>query len=193
MLDQLTNWSLHPAWTCAAITLLMAVESVPVIGFFLPGGTTLIAIGALSGAGISHFFDALLCAITGSLIGDSLGYWLGHAGRKALNTRWKINPQRTQRAQEIIQRHGLTGIFLGRLLWVVHVAVPTAAGMAGIRARNFYLFDASAAALWCAMHLALGHWATRAILTTRGMLDIGIALALFVAVLALGWWLRRRA
>jgi membrane protein DedA with SNARE-associated domain len=193
MIDQLMNWSLHPVWTCAAIMLIMALESAPLIGFFLPGGTTLVAIGALSGAGVTHFFDALLCATMGSLIGDSLGFWLGHAGRKALHDRWQTDPQRMQRAQQLIQRHGLRGIFLGRLLWVVHVAVPIAAGIANIRARNFYLLDAAAAALWCAIHLALGHWATRAVLTSKGLVDIGMALALFVAVLALGWWLRRRA
>lgn len=193
MFDYLTNWGSDPAWAGLVIVIFMAIESAPVIGFFLPGGATLMAIGALSGAGLSHFMDALLCAIVGCMLGDSLGYWLGSAGRKAWHTRWNIHAARMARAQQLIQRYGLLGVFLGRMLWVAHVAVPSAAGIAGIRPRAFYLVDTPAVALWCAIHLALGHWATTAWLTRQGVLELSVIVGLFAALAGMGWWLHRRA
>lgn len=190
MLAALTNWAAHPEWTYLAIVVVMALESAPLVGFVLPGSATLVALGSLSGAGVSGFVETLACAATGSIIGDSIGYWLGRAGRAAWRARSRVEGQR---AETLIRRYGRLGVFAGRFIWLAHVAVPPTAGIAGIRPRDFYLLDTPAATLWCALHLALGHWLAAAWITGEGLVTLGAVGAAFLLVFGLGWWLYRRA
>ena len=190
MVEALLNWTAgHPEWTYGAIILVMALESVPGIGFFLPGSAALIALGTLSGAGLSGFLEILGCAAGGSVLGDSIGYWLGRAGRAAWHARGRPNQRR---AETFIRRYGRIGVFLGRFVWLAHVAVPPAAGVAGIRPRDFYLLDVPAAVLWCTLYLAIGHFLTTAWLSGEGLAMLGAIMAAVVAAFGFGWWLYRR-
>jgi membrane protein DedA with SNARE-associated domain len=191
MLDSLAHLSGQGAWACPAIVLIMALESTPLIGFFLPGSATLIALGSLSGAGLGGFLDLLACAAAGSLLGDSIGYWSGRAGRAAWRAR-SGNSDSERRAEALIRRHGRLGVFVGRFVWLAHVAVPPAAGIAGISPRDFYLLNIPAATMWCALHLAVGHWLTTAWISGEGVAMLGAAAALLIAAVGLGRWLCRR-
>ena len=194
MLAHLSDWFVHSEYTCLAMVLLMALESAPVIGFFLPGSLLLIAIGSLTGAGLGNFIAMLACTSIGAIIGDSLSYWLGRLGR----TEWREHLHRggerqARQADMLVRRYGPAALFLGRFAWLVHVAVPLAGGVAGIRARDFYLLDTPAAILWCALYLALGHWATAAWIAGAGIAQIAILAGLLLALLGWAWWLRRHS
>jgi len=74
MTDFLQLLSCHQQIAVPLLILLMAAESAPVIGFFIPGVLILPALGAMTGAEVLPFWVTYFCAVTGVMLGDALGY-----------------------------------------------------------------------------------------------------------------------
>ncbi len=147
-------------WGAAGIVALMALESAPVIGLFLPGVFLMVGLGSLSGASAIGFGDCVALAWLGALLGDSLGYWLGRAG--LAERLWGAGSGHIRRgrarARRLLARHGAWAVFLGRFVWFFHPAVPTVAGLSGIAPGRFYLADLPATLLWVLLYGGIGHW-----------------------------------
>ncbi len=152
----------HQAVAIPALILLMMAESLPVIGFLIPGAFILPAIGMLSGSGNGSFVDLYLYAVTGSLSGDMLGYWFGRNGGRE----WQPALLRSRHRQfikfanNLVSRHGGVAVFLGRFAWLIHPAIPMAAGLLGVKLRTFMVFDTLAVCLWVLLYLGAGHIVT---------------------------------
>ena|GEM_PF-1418259 len=139
--------------------LLMVMESAPLIGFLVPGTLILPAIGILTGHDINSFLYMYTYAVAGACIGDLLGYWLGCRGGRVWQPQLlkSHHSHSLQLADDMLKRHGAIAVFLGRFVWLIHPAVPTAAGLFGVPLRKFLWLDFSAAALWVLLYMGAGH------------------------------------
>ncbi len=149
-------------WGALGIVVLMTLESLPIVGLFLPGIVIMVGLGSLSGSGYFTFSECVLYAGTGALIGDSIGYWLGYVGveHRLLHPHSRRGRRSRLQAEHLVKRYGRLAVFLGRFVWVFHPAVPFIAGASGIRPGWFYLADVPAVLLWVLLYGGIGHWAT---------------------------------
>ncbi len=138
---------------------LMIAESAPLTGFLVPGTLILPAIGILTGHDMSSFLYLYVYAVAGAFVGDLLGYWLGRRGGQIWQPQLLKNhhSHSIQLADELLKQHGSIAVFLGRFVWLIHPAVPTAAGLFGVPLRNFLWLDFIAASLWILLYMGAGH------------------------------------
>ena len=105
----------------AALALLFvftALEAPAFIGLVLPGELTLVLGGVLAHSGRISLAAAIAVGISGAIIGDSVGYWLGRRWRHLLLASpigRCVKPARVQRAEAILNRRSGVTLFVGRL------------------------------------------------------------------------------
>ncbi len=176
-------------WGGFGIVLLLMLESLPVIGLFMPGVVLMVALGTLSGTLHLSFADCVLYSIIGALLGDSIGYWLGYLGigHRFLQLHSKRSRNSHAMAEQLLKRYGRLVVFVGRFVWFFHPAVPFIAGVGRIRPGWFYLADIPAVIIWVIVYAGIGHWAS-GMARERGMefmLILGVLFVLFGLMLLL--------
>jgi len=180
----------HPQYTGALLLILMMLESAPVIGFFLPGTLILPLLGAMTASSNNSFWYLFICALAGAFLGDMLGFWLGRLGAH----KWQPHlfsrhrQQTMKRAHALIQEHGLLALFLARFVWLIHPAVPGAAGLLGIKTLQFIPVDLLAIFFWTLLYMGTGHLLTG--LWFKQTFQLFEILSLAIATLLLLWGLR---
>jgi membrane-associated protein len=176
------------AW--AVLLMIFAETGLPIIGIFLPADALLLPAGLLcsphapDGARLSLPL-ILLCAGVGSLAGAQAGFWLGRrGGRIALaHGRSHRRQARIDRAEALFTRYGQRrAVVLGRFVPVVRTLVHPAAGLLGMPAASFTLWQAAAGITWSQSLVlagyALGSGSAHGVPYTITALAVAVALGL---------------
>ena len=189
-MEFITFLSVHPHYAGLILIALMMMESAPVIGFFLPGTFILPLLGVMTASSNNSFWALFACVVLGAFLGDMLGFWLGRLGAH----KWQPHilcdqRQRTaKRAHALINKHGLLAVFLGRFVWLIHPAIPGAAGLLGVKTYRFMMVDLPAILLWVLLYMGGGHLLTGLWLSrTFELVEI---LGLVLTILLMLWVLR---
>jgi membrane protein DedA with SNARE-associated domain len=137
-----------------------AVFGVVVIeGFGIPApGQTLIIAGALlSSEGHMHIAWLSLVAWSAAVIGDNIGFAIGHfGGRRLVLHKGRyigVSESRLRKVERFSQRWGGGVVIIARFFDVLRQLNGVVAGIAGMSWWRFLLFNAIGAALW------VGVWA----------------------------------
>jgi membrane protein DedA with SNARE-associated domain len=182
-----------------AVGVLVAVED---FGIPVPGETILIAAALFAGAGRLNVVVVGVVATLAAIVGDNIGFAIGHFGGRALALRWGkyvfLTEERLDKAQAFFQRHGGKIIVVARFIEGLRQANGIVAGISGMHWKKFAVFNALGAVLWVGVWVTLGYLAGNHIITiydqiTRYSLYLLIALVVLVAALIARWLLRRRA
>ncbi|MFD8718140.1 DedA family protein [Streptomyces sp. NPDC059629] len=181
-----------------------AVGSVVLLEDFgvpAPGETILIAAGIYAGAGELNIVAVAAIAFTAAVVGDNIGYLIGHTGGRAFVHRWGryvfLPPERFQKAEEFFTRHGGKIVVVARFVEGLRQVNGIIAGTSGMPWRRFLVFNAIGAALWVGLWASLAYVAGTHITAiydeiSRYQLYALIALAALVAALVLRHVWRRR-
>lgn len=182
--------SVNPILRTLLAGAAILLETSILIGLIIPGDTVvLIASTAVTGA--LEFVSMVVVVIAGSLIGESIGFALGHYfGPKFKSSRLgrRIRPEQWERATRYVDRRGGLAVFLSRFLPVFHSLVPLAVGMATMRYRRFIAWTIPACVLWSVAYVAAGTAAASGFrqaasrLQWAGVIFIGIILAFLLFV-----------
>lgn len=181
-----------------AVGGLVALED---FGIPVPGETILIAAAAYAGAGRLNIVIVGVVAVVAAVIGDNIGFAIGHFGGRALVLRYGryvfITPERLDKAERWIARRGGPIVVVARFIEGLRQLNGIVAGTARMPWREFLLFNAIGAALWAGVWTSVGYLAGShigAIYTTvsRYSLYFLIALAVFAAALTTRVIMRRR-
>jgi membrane protein DedA with SNARE-associated domain len=137
--------------------LAMAFETSVFLGIIVPGDTIAIAAGTAVTTPLGGL--ALVGAIVaGSLLGESVGFWLGKTFGPALRASWlgrKLGESNWDRAERYLARRGGPAIFLSRFLPVLHSLVPLTVGMSGMRYRRFIAWTLPACVIWASAYVTV--------------------------------------
>jgi membrane protein DedA with SNARE-associated domain len=181
-----------------AVGFLVTIED---FGIPVPGETVLIAAALFAGAGRLNIVAVGIVGFLAAIVGDNIGFLIGHFGGRALALRWGkyvfLTPERLDKAQSFFERHGGKIIVVARFIEGLRQANGIVAGISGMHWRRFLLFNAIGAALWVGVWVSVGYLAGNHITTiynqiTRYSLYVLIAAA--VAVVAfIAWHLRSRS
>lgn len=140
-----------------AVAGLVLVED---FGVPAPGEAVLIAAAVYAGAGQLNIVAVGLLGFAAAVIGDNIGYGIGHYGGRALVARFGryllLTPTRLARAEAFVTRHGGVIVTLARFIEGLRQANGIVAGITGMPWRRFLGFNALGAALWVGLWVSLG-------------------------------------
>jgi len=181
-----------------AVLLLVMVED---FGVPVPGETILIAAALYAGAGRLNVIAVGIIGFVAAVIGDNIGFAIGHYGGRAVVLRWgryvRLTEERLDKAENFFQRHGAWIITVARFIEVLRQVNGIVAGTAGLRWRRFLAFNSLGAALWVGTWVSLGYLAGNHIdaiyhAITRYSYYLLIALVVALAAYVVRRILRRR-
>lgn len=190
------------AWTYLLVGVLCFLESGAFVGLLVPGETAIVVGGFVAGQGqidvILLIAIAWFAAVAGDLVSFGLGRRLGREFLVRHGPRVQITEQRIEQVERFYGRHGGKAVFLGRWVGLVRAVSPFLAGSSGMGLRRFLPYDVLAAGGMVTVFALLGFVFWRSLdrvlaFARTGLLALGIAIALLVALVAAIRWLRVRA
>jgi membrane protein DedA with SNARE-associated domain len=172
----------HYGYLAVAGFVLVEDFGVPV-----PGETILIAGAVYAGAGRLDLVTVALLAFAAALLGDNIGFAIGHFGGRRLVLRWGryvlLTPERLARAEDWFGRHGGKVILVARFVEGLRQANGIVAGTSGMPWRRFVVFNAAGAALWVGVWTTVGYLSGTHLDTVYGVLR-RVALYVLAALVA---------
>ncbi|MFF4895621.1 DedA family protein [Streptomyces sp. NPDC001068] len=178
-----------------------AVILVEDFGVPAPGETILLAAGVYAGAGQLNIAAVAGIAFAAAVIGDNIGYLIGHTGGRAFVHRWGryvfVTPERFRAGEEFFTRHGAKIVVVARFVEGLRQVNGIIAGTSGMPWRRFLVFNALGAALWVGLWASLAYVAGTHIDAVydeirRYQLYALVALAALVTAFVIRHVLRRR-
>lgn len=179
--------------------VLFAIILIESFGILAPGQTLLITAALLAGTGRLNIWLVLLTAFSAAVIGDSIGYLLGHRGGRRLLLRYGgwvgLNRQRFRRLNKHFGRYGGWFVTFARFFDVLRQINGLLAGTVEMPFYRFLLFNSLGAALWVSVWGFGSYYLGRGLDQWVGMFDT-IAVWLMLAALAggvllfLNWFVR---
>ena len=182
--------SAHNALAGPAVGTLAFMESLIVIGMFVPAVALMIGVGGLMATGVLDPAPVLFWAVLGSVLGDWLSYRLGRRIGPSVYRRWPLSGHRQEIAfaRLFFRRYGFVSVLLGRFFGPVRATVPLVAGVVRMNHRSFQCANVLSAILWVPAMLAPGYLAGANLpmeaITKTQALGIGLGLILVPFLLA---------
>ncbi len=202
-LDQLLQdvGSTLGAWTYLLVGVLCFLESGAFVGLLIPGETAIVIGGFVAGQGeidvILLIAIAWSTAVAGDLVSFALGRRLGREFLVKHGPRVQITEQRIEHVEHFYDRHGGKAVFLGRWVGLVRAVSPFLAASSGMPLRRFLPYDILAAGGMVTVFALLGYIFWHSLdkvleIARKGLLALGITIALVVAIVAAVQWLRKQ-
>jgi undecaprenyl-diphosphatase len=196
LVTDLMGWiQLHPHWAGLFVLVVSALESLLVVGLFVPGTIVMFGVGTIVAAGSMELLPTLAWAALGALLGDGASYLIGRHYHQRLRVIWPFRnyPNLIVRGVDFFHRHGGKSIFMARFVGPVRPLLPSVAGMLDMPARRFFLFDALSAILWAPAYILPGVLFGASLGVAAEIAGhLAILLAILVGLLWFSWWLVRR-
>jgi membrane protein DedA with SNARE-associated domain len=143
-----------------AVVGLVLIED---FGIPVPGETVLILAAVYAGSGRLNIALVALLGFAGALLGDNIGFAIGHFGGRPLVERYGryifITPERLNKATQFFERHGGKIIIVARFIEGLRQANGIIAGISGMHWARFLVFNAIGAALWVIVWTSVGYFA----------------------------------
>ncbi|GAB3800723.1 DedA family protein [Micromonospora zhanjiangensis] len=129
---------------------LVLAEDAVFVGFVVPGETAAVLGGVAAGLGHVSLTGMIAVVVLAAIIGDSIGYEVGHRlGGRLLETRpLRHRRQSLDRAADLLARRGGKAIFLGRFVAFLRAVMPALAGTAHMPYRRFLAWNAAGGLVW---------------------------------------------
>lgn len=153
-------------WGYLSVGFLLFVED---FGVPAPGETVLIAASVYAGAGRLNVVVVGVVGFLAAMIGDNVGYAIGHFGGRALALRWGkyvfLTEERLDKAEHFFTRHGGKVVTVARFIEGLRQANGIIAGITGMPWLRFLAFNSLGAALWVGCWTSVGYLAGNNITT----------------------------
>ena len=154
-------------WGPFLVVAFMTVESS-----FIPFPSEIVMIPAGFMAARGEFFPgehawgafclAVVCGITGSLLGAWINYGLSFKLGRPFLYRWGkyffLPSEKLDRAERLFREYGEVTTFVCRLIPVVRQLISIPAGISRMHFGRFSLFTGTGAGLWVTILASIGYW-----------------------------------
>ena len=177
----------------------VGIESM---GIPIPGETVLVIAAVEAGRGRLVPWEVALAAWSGAVIGDNIGYALGHHFGERFWTlpgiRLVTDAGHVAHAERFFsKRRGWFVVFVARFIAVLRIFAGPIAGITRMHWRAFLIANALGAAIWVAavmtVGLLVGSNLHRAVSIVEQAGYAGFAVILLIVIAAVGlWFLRQR-
>jgi membrane protein DedA with SNARE-associated domain len=137
-------------WGYAGVTLLMAMESSI---FPVPSEIVIPPAAFWAAQGKMSFWGVVLAGTFGSWLGATATYWAARWLGRAVVARWgrliACGPEKVERAERMLGRYALGGVFFSRLLPVVRHVIGIPAGILRLDFRLYSIATLVGSFIWC--------------------------------------------
>lgn len=132
-------------------------------GLPVPGEAILITAAIFAGTGHMNIALVIVVAVLGAVIGDNIGFTVGHFGGRPLAERFGryvfLTPERLGRAEDYFNLHGGKIVVIARFVEGLRQVNGILAGTVGMHWLKFLGFNALGAVLWVCTWAFLGYFA----------------------------------
>jgi membrane protein DedA with SNARE-associated domain len=147
-------------YSYAGVFLLIMLED---FGLPAPGETALIAAAVAAASGKLNIWGVLAAAVLGAIIGDNIGYAIGHFGGRRLvvkvGGRVGLTTEKLVHAEGFFKRYG-DGVVAGaRFVEILRQLNGIIAGTMGMHWATFLAFNTLGAVTWVGVWGAVGYFA----------------------------------
>ena len=180
-MNDILNWlietvqSVSPLLRNLLAGFAIMLETSLFVGLIIPGDTVVL-VASTGVVDILDFFFLLGAVLFGSLLGETLGFFLGRffgprirsskLGKRLGEKNWGL-------ADRFVERRGGIAVAISRFLPVLHSLVPVVAGMTSMRYRVFISWTVAACAVWASAYVSIGYLARSAYEQIAGQLKWG--------------------
>jgi membrane protein DedA with SNARE-associated domain/membrane-associated phospholipid phosphatase len=185
-----------PGWLVLVLVFAFpALEASAFIGFVFPGEIAVILGGVAASRGTVPLWAVIAAAVSGAIIGDSVGYLIGRRWGTGLlhGTVGRLPVIRSHldkhldSARAYVQRRKGSAVFFGRFTAALRVLVPGLAGISEVHYPTFLVYNVAGGALWGAGFAVLGYIAgasyhqVEKIAGQAGLILLGVIVAGLIA------------
>ncbi|TMF10043.1 MAG: DedA family protein [Chloroflexi bacterium] len=177
-----------------AVLVIVGLEST---GVPLPGETTLVAAALYAGATHNlNIVGVVIAAAVGAILGDNLGYLIGHWGGYRLLIRYgryiRLSEKRIKIARYLFLRYGGEVVFFGRFTAILRAYAAFLAGTTRMPWRRFLFFNAAGGIAWATIYGGGAYLLGRQIERLSGPFEIVFVAAAVIAVVVGALIIRRQ-
>jgi membrane protein DedA with SNARE-associated domain len=144
------------------------------LGLPVPGETAVLLASAASAAGQLNVFLVWLVAVCAAIVGDNIGFGLGHFGGKPLfmrfGPRFGVSHENYAMTERFFDRYGGPAVMVARFIPVIRVIAAIAAGASGMKWKRFLPWQAIGACLWATFAVTVGFFGDKALRFVKPML-----------------------
>ena len=196
LFTQLLEWmQTHPNWAGFIVLVVSALESLLVVGLFVPGTVVMFGIGAIIAAGGMALYPTLIWAAVGAVLGDGISYFIGRYYHQQLRVIWPFRkyPGMITRGVDFFHRHGGKSVVLARFVGPVRPLLPAVAGMLNMTPARFFAVNVLSAVLWAPAYILPGMLFGASLGVAAEVAGrLALLLIVLLALLWSSWWLVRR-
>ena len=131
-------------------------------GVPVPGETVLIIAAVYAGTGRLSIWLVALIGFLAAILGDNVGFAIGHFGGRPLAERYGkyifLTPERLDKTADFFDRHGGKVIVIARFVEGLRQANGIIAGITGMHWTKFVPFNMLGAALWVGVWVSIGYF-----------------------------------
>ncbi|WP_432784588.1 Inner membrane protein YabI [Oligella sp. MSHR50489EDL] len=148
----------NKAWAPPLLGFVAFLESLFMIGLFVPATVILVAAGALIGADALPFWPISIAATIGCFLGDNVSYYIGRKARFGLlnSVIYKKHRNLILRSHLLFRKFGVYAVFFGRFLGPLRSTVATVAGILRVPFFKFQIANFSSAVIWPPLYMLPG-------------------------------------
>lgn len=138
-------------------------ECAFIVGLFLPGDSLLFAAGVVLAQHNNevHAWALSVVAMVTAVVGNMLGYYIGHKTGHAIVTRRGgkvLNRHNLTRARNFLDRRGFWAIVLARWIPWIRTLAPLIAGAANMDRRKFLVATSAGGLAWVPTLVLVGYY-----------------------------------
>ena len=176
-----------------AVFVFVGIES---LGIPFPGETMLVTAAIYAGTtGNLSILLVVGSAATGAIVGDNIGFGIGHWGGYRLLVRYgkyiRLDQAKLKVGRYIFHRHGGKVVFFGRFVSVLRTYAAFLAGTNRMRWWRFLVYNAAGGIVWATLYGAGAYFLGRQIEKLSGPVGIGLAVAAALVIIAAFFIVRR--
>lgn len=169
-----------------SVFLGIALENA---GIPLPGETITLVGGFLAGSGDLKYSGVLACTVSGAIIGDSCGYWLGRWGGWTVLSRLgkflRVSEEKLEGTRDRFAQNAGAAVFFGRFIALLRIFAGPLAGIVGMPYWKFLIYNATGALVWGSV-MVTGAFVAGQLVSLETLIDwvsnFSLAVAAVVAV-----------
>lgn len=176
-------------WGYWVIFLVAFLESLTIIGSFVPGTLITLFFGFLASQNFFEIGDLIWFAAIGAILGDVASFYLGRKGTHLFKNENKLlKLSHLEKGEKFFRRHGAKSLLLGRFAAPLRAIIPFIAGLSKMRQRPFWFWAVLGGFLWSAIYLFAGYFFGGALGAAEAWsARIGIFILAFAALLSVIW------
>jgi len=156
-LEQIKELALNYGYWAVFIGIALENTGVP-----LPGETITVVGGFLAGSGELNYWLVLFSSISGAIVGDNCGYWLGRIGGWSLFIKigriFRLKESDLAIAKAKFNENSGKAIFFGRFVTLLRIFAGPIAGITEMPYGKFLFFNLTGAAVWASVIVTLSYF-----------------------------------